>query len=198
MANESAQAAYLPWRAPEIDDSSHLAPGDIETARKLAWQEGYDDGYSVGLEAGTRDGARRVQYLDEILCSLSKPFEELDTVVSEQLLTLVGKVARAIVRREIETDSSYVVNLIREGLAALPVAANDVRVYVSPEDAELVRASLVSAGEGSGWRLESDPSLARGGCRITTSASQIDASPGTRLSRLLASMANDDTDPSDA
>ena len=49
--------------------------------------------------------------------------------------------ARQIVRRELKTDPTQIIGIIREAIAALPVAARDVRVHLHPEDAAVVRAA---------------------------------------------------------
>jgi flagellar biosynthesis/type III secretory pathway protein FliH len=54
---------------------------------------------------------------------LAKPFEVLDAEVERELLTLAMALARQIVRRELKTDPTQIIGIIREAIAALPVAA---------------------------------------------------------------------------
>ncbi len=73
---------------------------------------------------------------------LAKPFDELDAEVERELLTLAMALARQIVRRELKTDPTQIIGIIREAIAALPVAARDVRVHLHPEDAAVVQQHL--------------------------------------------------------
>ena len=84
---------YLPWRAPEVEDSRESLPVDSDAARRLAWEQAYADGYQIGIEAGTHDARQRMGYLHEILESLARPFANLDEAVSNQLAILVRSFA---------------------------------------------------------------------------------------------------------
>ena len=50
--------------------------------------------------------------------------------------------ARQIVRRELKTDPTQIIGIIREAIGALPVAARDVRVHLHPEDAAVCASTL--------------------------------------------------------
>jgi flagellar assembly protein FliH len=178
---------YLPWRAPEVEDSRELRHVDSEAARKLAWEQGYADGYTIGIEAGTRDARQRMGYLHEILESLAKPFADLDESVAGQLTVLVRTLAEQLVRRELQADSSVVAELVDEGLAALPVAGSDVRIFVNPDDATFIGQHMQEKS-GVNYRIQSDATVSRGGCRIDTQFAGADATLETRLDRIVESM----------
>jgi flagellar assembly protein FliH len=188
MANDPTNLNYLPWRAPEVVDSRHLRPVDVEAARKLAWEQGYEDGYSIGMEAGMGDARRSMGYLDEILRTLAKPFEDLDTSVTSQLAVLVKTIAAVILRRESEIDASFLLDIVKQGIAALPVAAGEVRIVVHPDDAALIENHLEASAQDRDWRIAADPEQPRGGCRLLSDIAQIDANVEQRLERLVASM----------
>lgn len=192
--SDKGSVDYLPWRAPEVEDSRDLRPIGTEAARKLAWEQGYSDGYTVGIEAGTRDARQRMTQLHEILESLAKPFSNLDEHVSDQLTALVRTLTEQLVRREISMDQSVLAKLIDEGLQALPVAASEVQIIVNPDDANFMREHMEEQSE-AGWRIQTDANLSRGGCRIVSGLTQIDASVETRLTRLIESMTESEGSP---
>ena len=119
---------------------------------------------------------------------LAKPFEELDAEVERELLTLAMTLARQIVRRELKTDPTQIIGIVREAIAALPVAARDVRVHLHPEDAAVVRQNLAPTESERAWQLVEDPVMARGGCQITTATSRVDARLETRLGAILSEL----------
>lgn len=188
MANDPANLNYLPWRAPEVVDSRHLRPVDVEAARKLAWEQGYEDGYSIGMEAGMGDARRHMGYLNEILGALAKPFDDLDASVASQLAVLVKSIAAVILRREAEIDTSFLVDVINRGIDALPVAAADVRIVVHPDDAALIEDHVGVGKAERPWRIEIDPDQPRGGCKLLSDIAQIDNRVENRLEQLVASM----------
>lgn len=187
MAGDSRNLDYLPWRAPEVDDSRHLRPQDVESARKLAWEQGYEDGYGIGMEAGTRDARQRIKQLNEILETLAKPFQDLDDAVANQFVELVRNISQAVVKREITLDPGLLREIVVEAIAALPAADSQVTIVVHPDDAGLIEAHLESATVRS-WRLEMNPMQDRGGCEVRTDIARIDANIGSRLSQLIDSM----------
>ena len=119
---------------------------------------------------------------------LAKPFEELDAEVERELLTLAMALARQIVRRELKTDPTQIIGIIREAISALPVAAREVRVHLHPEDAAVVRQNLAPTESERAWVIIEDPVMARGGCQITTATSRIDARLETRLGAILSEL----------
>lgn len=179
---------YLPWRAPEVVDSRHLRPVDVEAARKLAWEQGYEDGYSIGMEAGMGDARRQMSYLNEILDAFAKPFDDLDAGVADQLASLVKAIAGVLVRREVEVDTSFLAEVVREALAALPAATPDVRIVVHPDDAALIEDHLNVARPDRKWRIEIDREQPRGGCKLLSAVARIDRQIETRLEQLVAKM----------
>jgi flagellar assembly protein FliH len=108
--------------------------------------------------------------------------------VERELLTLAMALARQIVRRELKADPSQIIGIIREAIAALPVAAREVRVHLHPEDAAVVRMHLAPTESERAWALVEDPVMARGGCQITTATSRIDARLETRVGAILSEL----------
>ena len=76
--------------------------------------------------------------------------------------------------------------VVREALAILPVASSNVQLILHPEDAELVREIYSLSETELGWRIIEDPVLARGGCKVVTDTSQIDATLESRLAALIS------------
>jgi flagellar assembly protein FliH len=104
------------------------------------------------------------------------------------LLTLAMTLARQIVRRELKTDPTQIIGIVREAIGALPVAAREVRVHLHPEDAAVVRQNLAPTESERAWQLVEDPVMARGGCQITTTSSRVDARLETRLGAILSEL----------
>jgi flagellar assembly protein FliH len=96
--------------------------------------------------------------------------------------------ARQIVRRELKTDPTQIIGIIREAIAVLPVAAREVRVHLHPEDAAVVREHLAPTESERAWVIVEDPVMARGGCQITSATSRIDARLESRVGAILSEL----------
>jgi flagellar assembly protein FliH len=189
---KSAAEAAAVWTAPDMTDPavnqklptvSGLA--DLQTE---AYQEAFEQGLAEGRDAGHAEARAQVERLTAMFHDLARPFEVLDVEVERELLALAMALARQIVRRELKTDPTQIIGIIREAIAALPVSARDVRVHLHPEDAGVVRDNLAPTESERAWTMIEDPVMARGGCQITTSNSRIDARLETRLASILSEL----------
>jgi len=160
-----------------------------------AYQEAFDQGLAEGREAGRGEVRAQVDKLAGMFFDLAKPFEALDAEVERELLTLAMALARQIVRRELKTDPTQIIGVIREAIAALPVAAREVRVHLHPEDALVVRQNLAPTESERAWTIIEDPVMARGGCQVTTTTSRIDARLETRLGAILSELMGTERQP---
>lgn len=180
---------YQRWEPPAVEgDIAHSANVSLVTAKQIegiqnqAYEEGFAQGHHDGVTAARLE-------LEPLLNSLAQPLADLDETVMQELVTLVTVVARQLVRRELATQPGEIVAVVREAMAALPVASRNVRVHLHPEDAKLVRDALSLTDEPEcEYRIVEDPMQARGGCRVLTENSQIDASTERRLAAVIARM----------
>jgi flagellar assembly protein FliH len=167
---------------------------ELEAIQKEAHAEGFKKGKQEGFESGHKEGLNKAkqqlqQYtrqLDLLVTTFSEPLRELDNRVEQELLKLVIAIVRQLVRREVKSDPNMIVGVVREALSILPVASRNVRLLLHPEDADLIREVYALADSEVGWSLIEDPVISRGGCKVVTDSSQIDATLDSRLASLIA------------
>jgi flagellar assembly protein FliH len=182
------------WTAPDVSKVSAGEKMPMPTVSGLAdlqaeaHKEAFEQGLAEGREAGRAEIRAVVAKLEAMFYDLAKPFEELDAEVERELLTLAMALARQIVRRELKTEPTQIIGIIREAIASLPVAAREVRVHLHPEDAAVVRENLAPTESERAWQLIEDPVMARGGCQVTSATSRIDARLETRLGAMLSEL----------
>jgi flagellar assembly protein FliH len=183
------------WQVPAIDGSSgqgFLTASRLQEVQREAYDEAYEKGYTDGLKAGQQELTARADRLDELLTAQAQPFDQLDETVEKQLVDLSMSVVRQLFRRELKSDPGHVIGVVREAIRLLPVASRDVNVHLHPDDAALVRETLTSTEGERAWSIVEDPLIERGGCKVSTETSQIDARAETRLRALIASIAGDE------
>jgi len=183
------------WSLPEVNMTGRPAPAarpvtarQLEELQQEAREEGFLQGRREGLEAGKKDIKARVHELEALMHTLAKPLEQLDAQVEQELVQLALAVVRQLIRRELKTEPGQVLAVVREAMAALPVAARNVRLHMHPEDAALVRESLSLGDNERGWTIVEDPALTRGGCKVSSDTSQIDASIERRLHTVITNI----------
>jgi len=166
----------------------------LEQLQQAAYTEGYEKGQKEGFEFGHKEGLakakqelqRYTNQLEQLLGTFEKPLRDLDNQVERELLSLVISIVRQLVRREVKSDPQLIIGVVREALSILPVSSRNVRLMVHPEDAELIREIYALSEIEVGWTLVEDPVINRGGCKVVTDTSQIDATLESRLASLIA------------
>lgn len=197
------QANVREWTPPHVANQGEPACGDapelltaaqLDEIQKAAFEEGFEQGRKEGQEYGHREGLEegradireRLGQLDGLLGALDRPFEQLDQQVEREVVALVISMVRQLIRREVKLDPGQIVGVVREALGILPVNARNIRVVLHPEDAVLVREAYTLGDHDQQWQIVEDPVIQRGGCRIQTDTSQIDATLDSRLNSLIA------------
>lgn len=202
--SEIAAASVSAWTVPQVEGPvvGRRRVTDLNTLEREAWEHGFTDGRDAGRAAAlaeqqtlTESMRARVQRLDALMNLLSRPLAELDESVLRQLSILAGSIARQLVRRELKAQPEQIIAVIRETVALLPASARDVRIHLHPDDAALVRERLVEPGSSRAWTLVEDPVITRGGCRISSENSSIDAQVETRLGAAIAAVLGDERSP---
>ena len=196
-------AEYAAWQPPSIQkptaketaekERQRLITADsIEILQKKAYEEGYSQGFQKGLQDGNTVIQERLRNIDSIARFMQKPLDELDEAVVEQLSQLAISIARKLIRREIKTDPGQIVAVVRETVSALPAGMQNIRVFMNPEDATVLRETMNLSDGEQPWTIVEDPLLSKGGCKVLTDYSEVDASVEARLSGIIARMLGGD------
>lgn len=198
-------AVIARWDLPSVSGKSVQARrpgptvGELEDIERKAYDEAYAAGREAGLASARAETQKSVDQLKAqvarmsgVFDKLSKPLEEMDSQVEQQLVNLSLTIARHLIRRELKTDPAQVIAIIRETVGLLPAAARDVRVHLHPEDAAVVRERLAAPAADRAWNIVEDPVMTRGGCRVTTETAQIDARLETRIGTVLSALLGDE------
>ena len=187
------QAWPPPPRGPRPAAATAPAPPtppaeDPQAVRERAYREAYAAGLEAGRAAGSAELAARAAQFDALCGALARPLAEVGTALEAELAALVTTLVRHLVRRELRADPSAIVAVVRDAVALLPVSQQRPRIHLHPDDAALVRELLHLEGEERAWSLIEDPAVSRGGCRVRTEDSAVDATLETRLARLCATV----------
>ena len=186
--------AWQRWEAPNFDGNTVYRAGGVElpTASQVegiqrqARDEGFQAGYAEGLQKALQDNRR--------FAELVTVFEQqMDEQVAHELLGLSLDIARQVLYQALKVNPELMLGVVREAIGTLPHVNQGAHLVLHPDDAALVRERMGEQLTHSGWKIFEDARVERGGARIETANSQIDASLETRWNRVVAALWQDTT-----
>ncbi len=184
--------AWQRWEAPNFDGGTVFRAGGVAlpTASQVEGiqQQARDEGY----QAGHADGLQRALDENQRLADLIGLFEqEIDEQIAHELLDLSLDIARQVLHQALKVNPELLLGVIREAIATLPHVNQGAHLILHPDDAALLRERMGEQLTQSGWKIFEDAHIERGGARIETANSQIDASIETRWKRVVAALGQD-------
>ncbi len=184
---------YNDWLIPEFDaDSGNNKPQirkGLPTAEELegiysqAQKEGFEKGYLEGQSHGVHDLETKLHSLTELIDVMTQPYDNLSNDVIESIKQLAVIIASHIVRREISQDETTVIAAVKKSIELLKNVKHDVSLHLNPDDVEIVKGML-SVNELGKLELIADITIVRGGCRLESDISTIDATVESQLKEL--------------
>jgi len=185
-----------------LDRSPSLASRSVELEQELergyreglekGLREGRETGLSQGRNEGFHDGAaagkssviERFESLarpvDAMLKSLGNLQTDYHAALRKEVVELVAKVARQVIRSELALKPAKLLKLVDETLATMPHAPNS-EIVVFLNEGDLVRLREMETVRAIQWNLRADPQLEPGECRVKAGSREADAGCGQRL-----------------
>lgn len=189
---------YQRWELPNFGGSGNhrSAVGGnspLPTAAELEklHQQAHDEGYQAGYAEGRQRALQEVERLSSMGENLDRQLQKLDQEVLQGLLDVALEVARQMIRRSLKVKPELVLEVVREAISSLPHFSHGAHLALHPDDAALVRLAIGEQLVHSGWKIFEDMNIERGGCRVETTYSQIDASLSKRWQHVVASLGQD-------
>lgn len=200
VPRESAEPDTAPEPEPdvaveeELEAEPEVKPFTVEELEQIR-AEAYNEGFATGERDGFHSGQLKAQQeaktrlearlgeLEGLMSQLFEPLQQQDDQIEDMLLELLENMVRQVIQRELQTDSSQIAQVLRGALKALPMGADNIRIYLNPADFEAVKH--IRERHEESWRLLEDDQLLPGGCRVETEHSQVDATRETRLQQII-------------
>lgn len=183
------------WETPQLLDIPAAETENeqsIEELRAEAKALGHAEGYQQGLRQGETEINRKLQALTNLMNALSSPYADLNEQVLESLTTLAGKIARALVKRELHTNPDTIMALVRDTVAILNTPTARVHIHLHPEDARLMRDLMKNATDKNRWILLDDPMVTRGDCKVSNQDSIVDGNLASRINTVITQFQGDE------
>lgn len=189
-------AARSPIGAPAPPPAAPKPPPapepDIHELQHAARQSGYQDGYRDGLAALEAFKQSFAQQMSAQIGSLVKSFDADFLALEEQMALTLARIAvelaRQVVRSEITQRPEHIAKVAHDAVEALQLSAKHVRVRVNPADYPLVIAGAGQEMKAREAQVLPDPEVPRGGCKVESDISSVDASLAARWQQAAAAM----------
>ncbi|BCK86726.1 hypothetical protein MIZ01_0492 [Sideroxyarcus emersonii] len=185
--------AWQRWELPTFEANRVIRPGEvqlptasqIEDMQRQAHAEGFQAGHAEGRAEGLQKALQENQRLAELLGALER---NVDEQVARELLDLSLDIARQMLHQALKVNPELLLGVIREAIGTLPHFSQGAHLVLHPDDAVLVRERMGEQLTHSGWKIFEDARIERGGARVETANSQIDASLETRWKHVVAAL----------
>jgi flagellar biosynthesis/type III secretory pathway protein FliH len=128
-------------------------------------ESGYAEGFATGAQAAEQAHAETAHRLAAIIEGLSAPIPALDRTIEDAVVSLALEIARCVIGSEVSRSREYLVRLIREAIAKVPIEMGALEVVLNPADLDLVRALAPEIAQGS-TALIGDAAVEAGGCLV--------------------------------
>lgn len=190
-AARSSEAAGQ-WQSAVEEGYQQGQREGFESGQERGSAEGYAAGLAEGLAAGRKQAMQQVQDrfeqlagpLDGMFAQLNQMVEEFRSAQRKEVVDLVGKVARQVIRAELALQPVQLLALVDEALAAMPPTRDRIEVCLNPE--ELKRITELDPVRAAKWTLLPDPALEAGECRVRAGDNEVDAGCQGRLANCMS------------
>ena len=190
-AARSSEAAGQ-WQSAVEEGYQQGQREGFENGQERGSAEGYAAGLAEGLAAGRKQAMAQVHErfeqlagpLDGMFAQLNQMVEEFRSAQRKEVVDLVGKVARQVIRAELALQPVQLLALVDEALAAMPPTRDRIEVCLNPE--ELKRITELDPVRAAKWTLLPDPALEAGECRVRAGDNEVDAGCQGRLANCMS------------
>src|SRR5690606_20247084 len=162
-----------------------------ETGHREGFERGLEEGRALGREEGRRLGQQAFNEAARPLEQVIERFEQFrqafEQARREELLELVQKVSRQVIRCELTLHPTQLLSLAEEALASMPGDQDDARILLNP--AECARIRELAPERAAAWRLVPDDKRALGECRVVTAQAEADIGCQQRLDSCMETLA---------
>ena len=146
-------------------------------------RQGYTEGSLAGQQEGRKQFVEAAQPLEAITGKVNDFLAHIERKQREDLLQLVEKVTRQVIRCELALQPTQLLALVEEALAAFPAMPETLQVMLSTEEFNRLRDAVPE--KVSEWGLTPSPDLPPGECRVITDKSELDIGCEHRLEKIM-------------
>lgn len=163
-----------------IDDRNLIsrAREEAQSIKEAASKEGY--------EKGLNEAREDIEEVKNSITEFMGAKQEVFDYISQYIVEISMEIAKKIIKRELEQDTSVILENIQQVLKTLSKEESKISLKVNPLQVSIVKSEipemLTNSGLDAKIMIIPDEEIMEGGCMVTTSNGVIDATIETQLS----------------
>ncbi len=171
--------------AAQQEEEQQPEPIDVEIEARKIFEEAFAQGEKAGYEVGMKKAEPLIERLNQYLTSLESFKQEISGRVEGFATTLALAFAESIILKECSEHREATLAMIRKALEACE-EKDGILIRLPKED-----AWLISAQEGSAWKIVPDDNLKEPGFVVETNFGDIDGRISKQLEELKKAFLSD-------
>ena len=179
------------FQGDKEDNSALITVAELENLRQQSRQEGYAQGRDEGYADGIQQARNEAAQIHALMQNMQVSLNQVDEQLAQSLLDLSLEVANKMVCETLKVNPEIILKIISDAISNLPHFNQNAHLIMHPDDAELVRKQMGEQLTHAGWKIFTDMQINRGGCRVETAHSQVDATTKARWQRIVESIGQD-------
>lgn len=184
-------ASFDPRPEVKLEDNTRATLEELENIRQQAHDDGYAQGHDAGYAAGIQQARTEAAQIQTLLQNLQDALNQMDEQLAQSLLDLSLEIARKMTGEILQERPEAILKIVNDAIGGLPHFNQNAHLILHPDDAELVRKQMGEQLSHTGWKIFSDAQIRRGGCRVETAHTQVDATTEARWKRIVESIGQD-------
>ena len=168
---------------------------EIEERLRAEFKAGFDEGRRHAEKHIRDEFAAKHKMaqkdLENLIESIGFGMEQFQSSAERNVVRLAVAVAEKLVKREVALDDEYVLRQVHEAAKRI-VGVERLKIRVNPKDEELLRkhrsSFMIRSDAVRELVIESDETIARGGCIIESDSGNVDALIATQMERIEAAL----------
>ncbi len=160
----------------------------VSSSQKNSYDAKLKSGYEEGLNQAKQTISEYQQTFDAIFSSFDNSLKMFDEDVINSITQLAVSISKQIIRRELQINSEQVVSVVREAIKLLPLEKNQLTIHLNPSDTAVVQKVFNQDETENSFSFVEDPSIQRGGCKLSTDDSIIDATIDSQVAQIAAKL----------
>ena len=170
--------------AQRIIQQAHI---DSEKKRNAVLEDARQKGYAKGYDEGKKQYEHLIKEAQLIKENSLHEYREILEGAEADIIEMVLDIAKKVVAKEVQTDRSIILDLVREAFGRC-INREKVVLKVSSEDYDYVvenKKEILSSIEGvDDIDIKEDSSMKAGSCIVETPFGSFDAGVNTKISRI--------------
>ncbi|MGI2172753.1 flagellar assembly protein FliH [Shewanella ulleungensis] len=151
--------------------------------------EGFTQGEQQGLEAGQVAVNQLIEQLTQLITQFEQPLVVLDSEIEAELLAMTISLAKSVIGHELKTHPEHILSALRQGVDALPLKEQRVKLRLTQHDADIVSQNYPQEQlQKNQWQIDIDPTLSNGDCVIESVRSSVDLRVEQRIEQVFTEL----------